>query len=638
MEYYNLQKTAEVLNITTGDVNRLREQGKLHGFRDGNDWKFKDNEIKDYLANMIKGRSKENDSYSENMSLDDDISLSDDGIFTSLLDKATEKISSSSSSNNDLLLEDPDLMLDGASDLDLAGGSGLALTGEDDIQIGGASGSSIREALSTGQDSGLSLLDDEIDFSKDELKLSGDSGLSLMDDSKGGPDLSEEETRLAELPSDGNIAGSFTLPVKDVPDAKNDELSLDFDDSSLSDNEMTVQASSGDVHDFSANQAGVPDIPAASAVPAQKDDDFLSLDMDSSDDEAPTVMVSDAIDKFNEQLNKGSDDDIFQIAPEENTSVFHNQPSSEQNETASSSSVADIFSLSSEDDDEAPTVLFTGKKDEKVKSASDSDEVFELMDDMGPKPTKQEADDFIKLAGDGLDDIKLAEEKKPAADPAQESLTEDFKLDPAIGMNDESDSESASQVIPIEDDENFFTSEEPDSGAGAADSSAGSPFGGFDSTAGGADPMGDLDGSPFGGGDASPFGGGLDGAEASPFGGGLDGGAEPNPFGGTDFQDMGPSGSDGAAGSGGESGLPMTDLPMTGRENLGGCSYAAGKGCAQASSYTLVDILLLLIPGLLLLLPTAMAAYELIRYIWSWDQPYALNGSILEFIGGLFKL
>jgi len=56
-EYYNLEKVAEVLSIGTAEVNRLREQGKLRGLRDGNTWKFFKEEVHNYLAEAIKARS-----------------------------------------------------------------------------------------------------------------------------------------------------------------------------------------------------------------------------------------------------------------------------------------------------------------------------------------------------------------------------------------------------------------------------------------------------------------------------------------------------------------------------------------------------------------------------------------------------
>jgi len=56
-EYYNLEKVAEVLSVPTAEVNRLREQNKLRGFRDGTNWKFLKEEVHSYLAASIKARS-----------------------------------------------------------------------------------------------------------------------------------------------------------------------------------------------------------------------------------------------------------------------------------------------------------------------------------------------------------------------------------------------------------------------------------------------------------------------------------------------------------------------------------------------------------------------------------------------------
>ena len=56
-EYYNLEKVAEVLSVPAAEVSRLREQGKLRGFRDGNTWKFQKEEVHTYLAESIRARS-----------------------------------------------------------------------------------------------------------------------------------------------------------------------------------------------------------------------------------------------------------------------------------------------------------------------------------------------------------------------------------------------------------------------------------------------------------------------------------------------------------------------------------------------------------------------------------------------------
>ena len=56
-EYYNLEKVAEVLSVSTAEVNRLREQSKLRGFRDGANWKFLKEDVHSYLAESIKARN-----------------------------------------------------------------------------------------------------------------------------------------------------------------------------------------------------------------------------------------------------------------------------------------------------------------------------------------------------------------------------------------------------------------------------------------------------------------------------------------------------------------------------------------------------------------------------------------------------
>ena len=60
-EHYDLEKVAEVLSIETAEVNRLREQGKIRGFRDGAGWKFQKEDIHNYLAESIKARSGNGD-------------------------------------------------------------------------------------------------------------------------------------------------------------------------------------------------------------------------------------------------------------------------------------------------------------------------------------------------------------------------------------------------------------------------------------------------------------------------------------------------------------------------------------------------------------------------------------------------
>ena len=132
-EYYNLEKVAEVLSVSTAEVNRLREKSKLRGFRDGSTWKFRREDVHTYLAEAIRSRSNGSGS---NGSVSSDAGDSD-------FDLAGEHGSGSSPSSFDLLMEDAVLPDDSdlvsmapaapKSDLDLAAldqDSDLALSEE----------------------------------------------------------------------------------------------------------------------------------------------------------------------------------------------------------------------------------------------------------------------------------------------------------------------------------------------------------------------------------------------------------------------------------------------------------------------------------------------------------------------------
>jgi len=159
-EYYSLERAAEVLNISLGEVNRMREQGQLRAFRDGSNWKFRKEDVEESLANLIKKRNQqaqaeEEDVLTFGLSEEDEeqptlmvgeSNLSDttDGLSldadedSSLglgldLDDTINHDSPIPSHTVDLaqaeqqLEEDDELVLGGGSDLNLTGASGLEL-------------------------------------------------------------------------------------------------------------------------------------------------------------------------------------------------------------------------------------------------------------------------------------------------------------------------------------------------------------------------------------------------------------------------------------------------------------------------------------------------------------------------------
>ncbi|MDR1492492.1 MAG: helix-turn-helix domain-containing protein [Planctomycetaceae bacterium] len=53
-EFYNLERAAEVLQLSPGEINSLREQGKLRGFKDGSSWKFNREDVENYAFSKAK--------------------------------------------------------------------------------------------------------------------------------------------------------------------------------------------------------------------------------------------------------------------------------------------------------------------------------------------------------------------------------------------------------------------------------------------------------------------------------------------------------------------------------------------------------------------------------------------------------
>ena len=106
--YYNLAKTAELLGLNTGDVNRLREQGKLRAFKDGADWKFRKEEVEQYLTKMIKERSAQNSDDGLLASEDDDDKTAfavDSSAFDAMFDQAGDDLQVSAN-NDDVVVND----------------------------------------------------------------------------------------------------------------------------------------------------------------------------------------------------------------------------------------------------------------------------------------------------------------------------------------------------------------------------------------------------------------------------------------------------------------------------------------------------------------------------------------------------
>lgn len=511
--YYTLEKASEILSMTPGDLNRLREAGKIRAFRDGSDWKFRKEDIDNYLAKQIKSRSKatlgsngESDLLNET---EEELPtmLADSTSFESLVGSTPEpvKINANIGKGDDVVLE----RTEDAS-------SSNALDSDDDLRSDGGS-------------SGISLIDD------DQIRAGASgSGIALLDD------------------------GFFDMGGSNVDLEQGDIILGDASSSGLN-----LSSGSG-----------------------------ITLGMLSSGASGSGIsLLSD-------------DDNLFSLAPET---------------------------------------------------------IPEVKSDAQPTPPQKTAQPKISLQKSEEPEIfSLAENTSAPAEtkPSEPAEEEDFQLAPIATGSEDSDSESSSQVIPLED-ENLFTEDKPadDGGAvyGLADEpktapepkaalepEAAAPADDFASVGdldlGLNDDLGDL-GGDFGsvGGALDTSAGALDGMDDMGGGFGDLGDMPPaspndtaNP---PDFAAKSDDFSSFPAASGADVSVDAATLPIN-----GGCSYAAGKGCMQEPNYSGLAIALGLVPCLLVLTLAGICAYELVRTIWSWDEPFGLTGTILETIGGLISL
>ena len=266
-QFYDLQKTAEMLGLSTGDVNQLREQRKLYGYRSGSDWKFKVEEVERVLAERIKekGSAKTgspDDDLEDSDALDGDLRLdeSDPNASGTVIGQSGDSVDGSES---DIYMADSEMAPESASgDTDLQDDDDdsefdLDLTIDEDIVMEDSQFSLAGEESGTDRASSTSEVDlasegevlDDDDLvlgggtgsgSGSDITIAGDSGISLVDPNDSGLSLEE--------------------PVELAGDSES--LELDEDD-------MLTLQNQGD--------EGVEDLPG--------DDDFLLTPMDDAGDE-----------------------------------------------------------------------------------------------------------------------------------------------------------------------------------------------------------------------------------------------------------------------------------------------------------------------------------------------------------------
>lgn len=187
-EFYDIAKAAEILGLKPADVQLLREQNKLRGFRDGASWKFKVDDVQNYLAESIK---------TKHATEDEDLVLGGSDLEIGAQSSDLELGSGSSdlelgAGSSDLQLGGSDLELGaGSSDLQMgAGSSDLELgAGSSDLELG--AGSSDLEVGDGSSDLEVGDGSSDLELTETEFDVAGGSGINLGSEGKGpsGSDL-----------------------------------------------------------------------------------------------------------------------------------------------------------------------------------------------------------------------------------------------------------------------------------------------------------------------------------------------------------------------------------------------------------------------------------------------------------------
>ena len=210
-KYYDMAETAKVLGVSEDDVKRLRQDRKLHGYRDGTDWKFKVEDIDELAAARSGASEDESDILASEVELGEsspgasgtvigmqstdkrdtgsDIESADSAVKLGEESKpaAEADIDSKVSQFEELELTlEEDLTLEDSQISEAAGatadGSAVDLSGkeldDDDLVLGGSGAGS---DVTIGGDSGISLVDpaDSGLSLEDLLDLTGSGGESL---------------------------------------------------------------------------------------------------------------------------------------------------------------------------------------------------------------------------------------------------------------------------------------------------------------------------------------------------------------------------------------------------------------------------------------------------------------------------
>ena len=488
--YYNLQKAADVLGLSTGEVNRLREQGKLRAYKDGADWKFRKEEVDKLAADMIRERSKaNNDGLLSTEDDDEKTTFADSAAFDTMFDQAGE----------DLQVSLNEQKADAASVADAAEDAfNLSLDDEDSaFELSSESGS----AESAQEDGGLTLAEEPANDGLTLAEEPADGGLTLAEEPKeeGGLILSSEDSALAEdVKGSGSDSGSGLsldgdsgLELLGSSDSGSG-LNLSTSDSGL---ELLDEVGSSDV-DLAGGDLVLGGSGSGSGLNLNSGDSGLEL-MSDSDGGFELDQASEELTLAEEEPAK-EDDSVFELTSDNDAAVLNLDKDADSEAATELAPEESVFQLSDQTLDAAST----------NPSESMSSGVFSVEEKSSEATNPFVTDDGSDDEEDSDGIFGLAEDPAPVASSSGDSQSESRSIDV-----EEASSDAASLFTTNDDDANSPFGADPSSPFGVPEAAdAGSPFGGlsFDKDNSGAD--GGFGAADFG---ASPTFGATGGDEPS---------------------------------------------------------------------------------------------------------------------------
>ncbi len=257
-KFIDLDEAAQMLGVSSDTLREMRERGKVHGYRDGASWKFKQEEIERVIADREaaeeEGEFAEVDEDPDSILLSEvELGQSDESTSSTIIGgrknpdaaAASESDIQLAASESDIQLaapkSDSDVNLDSALTLDSSEGSDVL--GGSDVQ--------------TKSGSGVSPLFDELDTLDLDLPSAADSGISSK--------------IYAEKPDAKAEGGSVLGSDKPVPEGSG--LGLASEDELALEEAPEDEASSGDDEEIQLEDPG--DGGSAIDLTGDVDDDLV---------------------------------------------------------------------------------------------------------------------------------------------------------------------------------------------------------------------------------------------------------------------------------------------------------------------------------------------------------------------------